>query len=272
MLATNGCGKKEKKQAKGLELSDQYQSICTSQNFPQQFAIINLFHDGTKISGKNNHYVYNLNSIDEAKEFEKKQLEEMKNLYAGMDVEYSSKRVNTKVTFDTNGKCITEENCNYEKVIENLKNDGFLCYEQNASDKEQGTSLKQFKLGETLTATTSDGTYNITFTSVTETSERNRFSEKRADRVIVVEYEYENVSLEKDLYISQNDFKLYDSNNTLLETYPAGVRKHPDYISKGRKTTANAVFALNDSTNHVELEYYINMFDSKPAGVIILEW
>ena len=144
--------------------------------------------------------------------------------------------------------------------------------ESSNSTQQSNKEKQKYKIGDDLIVTTSDGEYRIKFTGVKETSDRNQYSDTQADRVIIVEYEYENISLEEDLYIFSSYFKLYDKDNNAMETYPAIGTKSPSNISVGRKTSASEAFALNNSNNYVELEYYHNMFDSKSIGTVVLEW
>ena len=131
--------------------------------------------------------------------------------------------------------------------------------------------LATYKLNEDIYVTNSSGKYRIKFTKISETSDRNEFSDTKANRVVVIEYEYENISQENDLYISEMDFKLYDKENNRLETYPVST-KYPSNISKGRKATASVAYALNSDSNYLELEYYANMFNSKANCKVVFEW
>ena len=88
---------------------------------------------------------------------------------------------------------------------------------------------------------------------------------------IGIEYEYENISKEDDLSVSEFNFKLYDKENNQLETYPI-TTKYGTSISKGRKTTASVAYALNSDSNYIELEYYDNMFNDKANCKIVFEW
>lgn len=128
-----------------------------------------------------------------------------------------------------------------------------------------------YKLNDDITVKSSSGEYRVKFTNIYETSERNQFSDKQANRVVIIEYEYENISKENDLYVSDLEFKLYDKDNNLLETYPANT-KYASNVSKGRKTTASVAYALNNDNNYIELEFYDNMFNSKPDFKVIFEW
>ena len=138
-------------------------------------------------------------------------------------------------------------------------------------NSSKSSSLTTYKLNDDILVKNRDGEYRIKFTNIRETSDRNEYSDKQADRVVIIEYEYENISKESDLYISDMCFKIYDKNNIKLETYPVSV-KYPDSISIGRKTTASVAFALNDDTNYLELEFYDNPFNSRSDFKVVLEW
>lgn len=132
--------------------------------------------------------------------------------------------------------------------------------------------LKTYKLNEDIYITNNSGKYRVKFTSIKETSDRNQFADTQANKVVVIEYEYENMTLEDDLFISDTtNFKAYDKENNQLETYPVDT-KYSSNVSKGRKTTASAAYALNSESNYVELEFYDNVWNSKPDCKLVLEW
>ncbi len=136
----------------------------------------------------------------------------------------------------------------------------------------EASKAEEYKLNQDIYITNSSGEYRIKFTGVKETSDRNQFADVEADRVIIIDYEYENISLEDDLYISELDFGLYDKDNNKMETYPSTETKAAAAVATGRKTTASVAYALNNSENYVELEFYDNMFNGKSDCKVILEW
>lgn len=140
----------------------------------------------------------------------------------------------------------------------------------NGNTKSQ--SLSSYKLNDDIFINKSTGKYRVKFTKLYESSYRNQFSDKKADRVIIIEYEYENISLDADLNVSDSfNFKLYDKDSNKLETYPADTKYGGD-VSQGRKTTASAAYALNNDNNYIELEFYDNIFNSKPDCKVVFEW
>lgn len=138
-------------------------------------------------------------------------------------------------------------------------------------DEDTDQEEEVYKIGDVIKVSTSNGSYSLTITGVTETDERNEFSDTKADRVIIVDYAYENIDVDDELYIFESNFKAYDADNNSLETYPADI-KSADSISAGRKTTGQMAFALNNSTNKIGLEYFDNMFNDSKDCLIVLEW
>lgn len=131
--------------------------------------------------------------------------------------------------------------------------------------------IATFKINEDIFVKNEEGEIRFKVLSVKETAERNQFYDKDVDRVIVIEYEYENKSREDDIMISELNFKIYDKNNNALDSYPI-YTTYPSAISTGRKTKADVAYALNNDENYIEIEFYDNMFNSKPDAKIILEW
>ena len=138
---------------------------------------------------------------------------------------------------------------------------------------ESTSSIKTYGLNEDVYVKNSSGEeYRIKLTGIKETKERNKYSDKEAKKVIIIDYEYENISKSSDLYVSSLDFKGYDSDSTSLESYEVITYKYPSTISSGRKATAQMVWAVNNGTDKIELEYYDNMFNSKPDCKFNLSW
>ena len=140
-----------------------------------------------------------------------------------------------------------------------------------SGNKASTGDLTTYKLNDDIYVKGNSGEYRIKFTKIYETKERNQYSDKTANRVVIIEYEYENISRDSDLYVSEMDFKLYDKENNQLETYPVNT-KYGSSVSKGRKNTASVAYALNSANNYIELEYYDNVFNNKPDCKVVFEW
>ena len=129
---------------------------------------------------------------------------------------------------------------------------------------------KPFKIGEEIFIKNESGEYKLVVTSVEETNYRNEFSDKKPNRVIIISYDYENISLPSDLYIGEMNFKAYDGDNNSMDTYPADI-KYPNSVSVGRKTSGQMAYGIDYDENYAELEYYDNIFLDSDCK-IVLEW
>ena len=144
--------------------------------------------------------------------------------------------------------------------------------QQSDSSASEQAEKKTFAIGEECFVKNDNGEYKITITGIKETDDRNEFSDIEAERVVIVSYTYENISCADDLYVSDMNFKLYDADGNILESYPVVDVTYPDSIGQGRKCSADAAYALNNPQNHIELELYGNMFSSTADCMFLLEW
>ncbi len=178
----------------------------------------------------------------------------------------------------TSGVDITQERYNQllemEKVALASNKDNSGGEQEKNNDSESTTQTNQeenivFGVGETAYLSDSSGVkiMSLTINDAKLIDERNEFSDKKADKVVEIDYTYENIGSEENLNILDSHFKVYDASGNVLETYPAGGDKHSQAISKGKKCSANMSFALNNESNELEIEFYENMFNDKPTGV-----
>lgn len=134
--------------------------------------------------------------------------------------------------------------------------------------KEINAKLNEaLKIGEAFTY---KDKYNVTINSVRLTDERNQFADKQFEKVAVIEFTYQNLNSDEDVYISGTNFKAYDEEGNILSAYPKGVTKYPQGVSKGRKCTAEMSLGFNKG-NKLELEFYDNMFNDKSDTKFIVE-
>ena len=115
------------------------------------------------------------------------------------------------------------------------------------------------QLGDTIYITTSSGDYELTFTNAYYTDERNEYSSTLADKVIILEYEYKNISYENNfldgLFICEGThYKVYDGDGYSLEIYPANLPYHQDSVSKNRSSKGSEAFAVIGDQTHYEIE------------------
>lgn len=141
----------------------------------------------------------------------------------------------------------------------------------SSSGNVNENTKKVYGINEDVYINNGSGEYRLKITSVKETAERNEFSDVVANRVIIISYEYENISLNSDLSIDDWNFKVYDKDNNSMETYPVDIN-YGNTVGQGRKAVSSVTYALNSDINYVELEYYDNMFNSSSDCIFKLEW
>lgn len=107
-----------------------------------------------------------------------------------------------------------------------------------------------------------DDDYALTIISVKETDERNEFSEKEVEQVLIIEYLYENLSSDDEIYISEMEFKLVDEGGNMMDTYPVDAAHSPEYTPKGAKTLASFAVGTTSKSQKIDMHYYDNFFSS----------
>ena len=158
---------------------------------------------------------------------------------------------------------------------EEIGNDGIkvTVTEPDSKDekKEEAKEVKKFGINETVLIETSEGSYKLTITGITETKDRNMFSDVDPAKVVIISYDYENIDYADSVNISDFNFKVYDKGNNSLESYPADT-KYSDSISPGRKASASVAYGLDNAENYIEIEFFDNMFSSKSDAIFALMW
>lgn len=100
-----------------------------------------------------------------------------------------------------------------------------------------------------------DGQWKLTIDSVTTTSERNEFSDKKPSEVVIVKYTYENLGYEddmQDLFLVPDE--IVDGNGEMGEIYPADIQVYPKETPIGSKTVgAEEAFGLNNVSDTVQV-------------------
>lgn len=145
--------------------------------------------------------------------------------------------------------------------------------EKKTSPTTTKNEPRKYKLNEDITVNTKDGKYRLKIKNIKETTERSPSTSVKADRVVIIEWEYENISLERELYISDWYFKAYDKDGNELEKYPAVKDiKAGNKITSGNTSVANAAYALNNKENLVYFNFYFSLTSETPACTIELEW
>ena len=178
----------------------------------------------------------------------------------------------------TSGIDITEERYNQLLDMEQIALGNTNSNENNDSSEdstEEDDSTKEnqkFGVGETVYLIDSNDVklMSLTINSAKLISDRNEYSDTQAEKVVEIDYTYENLGYDENLDLYDSNFKVYDKSGNILESYPAGADKHPQSISVGKKCTANMSFALNDDSNELELEFYENIFGDSANAVFTI--
>lgn len=113
-----------------------------------------------------------------------------------------------------------------------------------------------YSTGNEVVVSLEQGDYRLTITGVREATKRNEYTDIAADRVIIIDYEYENISSETDVVISFAYFRAYDDSGNSLELYPSTETKSSLNISAGKKHSASIAYALNNGNNKITLDFY----------------
>lgn len=104
--------------------------------------------------------------------------------------------------------------------------------------------------------------YKVKILGAKSMTERNKFSDKNPVQVILIDYEYENISDIEEVFISDINFKIIDSAMNTGYTYPNRITNYPQRIPVGVKCKAQMVFGVDAFSNTITLNYYDNMFNS----------
>ncbi|MEG0327782.1 MAG: lipoprotein [Erysipelothrix sp.] len=125
---------------------------------------------------------------------------------------------------------------------------------------------KIFGLGEPVTVSEKGkDLYTFTVNSVTTTDERNQFSDKKVEQVIVINYSYENIADPEDVYIFSSHFTVIDEEGNVSETYPAGSNVHAQKAPMGAKSHGEESFGLVAQSSKIKFVFSPNMFGDLKA-------
>lgn len=104
----------------------------------------------------------------------------------------------------------------------------------------------EFNIGETWVV---DGQWELTVTGVTETEDRNPYSDKTPASVYIIDYTYTNIGYEHNimdgLYIMMDD-TIVDSNGTMGYRYPGSVTNHPQQTPVGATCNAQTCIGVDN--------------------------
>lgn len=102
------------------------------------------------------------------------------------------------------------------------------------------------------------GKYGLKINKISSTDERNAYASYDAKNVFIINFTFENYSINEDILISEGtDFKVFDQNNNQLKLYPlSSVNKCPVPMSMGGISTGNIVLGSENLTENLRIEIY----------------
>ena len=94
--------------------------------------------------------------------------------------------------------------------------------EVTIEEENEVAEVQEMTLNTPFTVETENGNYNLTIEGSRATEERNEFSEKEVKQVVILDYNYENISFGEsigtDLYIDEYAFQVLDDDGNVIDT------------------------------------------------------
>ena len=150
----------------------------------------------------------------------------------------------------------------------------------NSSDSNSKSSSnsaeperKTYSVGDTVTMKNADGSdkLKVTINSVTLTNDRNEFSDQKPAQVVVIDYTYENVGSDSDIYYSSSCIKVTDEKGNLCDTYPLTLNKYPDSTPKGSKCNAKQAYGTVEQSSKIKIALKDSILDTNSSDDAIFE-
>lgn len=117
----------------------------------------------------------------------------------------------------------------------------------------------------TVKDATGKALYSFKINKVTEMAERNPYSEKTPEQVIMIDYTYTNIANEEDVFLSDIYFKVVDSAGEMGYTYPNSPTDFPQYTPVGATCKAQIIFGLDTKSETVTLYFHKDLYGPATA-------
>lgn len=158
----------------------------------------------------------------------------------------------------------------------------FGCGQQKQEDLSSGTpsvptatqdQIPEIKENEAFLTHTEHGDYYLTIEKARVTDDRNITTDIVAEKVVYLDYMYENVSFvgenNQDLNIPQQAFQVMDDSGTVLNTYPVFDRNRMiNDAPIGAKCNASIAYALPQDSNNLTIIFRSS--NNRKFGQIVL--
>lgn len=184
--------------------------------------------------------------------------EESNKYFEGLFIKYLDEVTYNERTEDITLKKVEnewkiEENDALSKLVMGIDSSTFS--NLNEEESSEKVETKEMVLNAPFKVETDNGAFNITIEGTRETEERNEFSQKEVQKVVFLDYNYENISYDNgsgmDLFISDYDFQVLDDEGNVLDTYPVSDENRSSKETPvGGKCKSTVAFAIpTDSAN-----------------------
>ena len=136
----------------------------------------------------------------------------------------------------------------------------------------QVTDIGEYELDDKITVETSDGTFEFRVTGIKETDLRNSVSETSPLRVMIINYEFTNISIDSELSITPYNFVVYDATGAEVSEYYIDVEESQP-ASRGASSKGQYAIALNSAENNIRLYYFENRtYGEQPKFLVDIGW
>lgn len=148
---------------------------------------------------------------------------------------------------------VVKERDEYKAQLEELTGTE-LSSTDNEDAETIGSDKHEFRIGDTWEV---EGKFNLTVNSVSASDFRNQFDESNPSAVYVINYTYENLGLQEDLYISMES-QIVDSAGKMGTSYPGDYTMYPQPVPTGANCEAEAWIAVENPGN---FKIYVSVYD-----------
>lgn len=129
---------------------------------------------------------------------------------------------------------------------------------QDSSQDVSDQSTTIYGIGDTWTV---EGQWSLTITSVTETKDRNQYSEKSPGAVYIVDYSYTNIGYtdNQDGIFFVMDDTIVDSAGVMGYSYPGDVERYAQETPVGATCNAQVCIAVD---NPGDFKLIVSLYDN----------
>lgn len=131
---------------------------------------------------------------------------------------------------------------------------------ENNKNSDTKKEVKEMVLNQPFDVETENGNYTLTIEGARQTDKRNQFSDKKVNKVVILDYSYANESFgEKagqDLYIDSFAFQVLDDEGNVLDTYPVDDENRvPKNTPVGGKCKGSATYAVTTDSKNLNVTF-----------------